>query len=92
MIFKTLRQQKLSFSRKQYEKINQIVDLDKGVLNYGIVIKLNKAAAFLTFVTKEIYDYINMKSDDGAMIFDVRNKYIEVKEFKKQLDVLNSRL
>jgi hypothetical protein len=66
--------------------------MDKNLLDYATVMKLNKAAAFLTFIVKEVYEYLNLKTDDGALIFDVRNKYFEVEVLKKDLDSLNTHL
>ena len=45
-----------------------------------------------TFFLIEIYNYFNLKTEDGVVVFDVRNKNFEIDELEKELSILQFHL
>jgi len=86
------RQGEVILQKRQIRLIKEIVEKNKNVLNYGFVLQQSKAASYITFFLIELYDYYNLKTEDGVDVFDVRNKNIEVERLEKQLCILRNHI
>ena len=48
------------------------------ILSSPELLKLNRCISYMSFIIKEIYDYMLMKSSDGKLIFHLRNLKINI--------------
>ena len=95
MLFKLIsdyRQGVVILQQRQIRLINKIIENNRNLLNYGIVLQHSKAASYITFFLIEICDYYNLKTEDGVDVFDVRNKSIEMERLEKQQCILRNHI
>jgi hypothetical protein len=67
--------------------IKNIVEKNMFIFNSSYVLKINKAASFLTFILKEIYDYLNLKLKDGTLLICMRKQKHESKKSKEKMNI-----
>ena len=73
-------------TNEQILHINKIISSNKNVLNSTHFLKINKAVAYITFIIKEIYDYINIKLNNTTYLCEIkkiRNEILNLKEKNK---------
>ncbi len=77
-------------SNDQYSRICEIVETNLNVLNPSYILKSHKPGSFLTFILKEIYEYINMRAPDGTLILDLKKQRQELRRIKDGIGKLNT--
>ena len=70
---------KKSVKSDQFNKIREFINDNTSCLNYLTLIRLNKTIAYITFVLKEFYEFLQLKTEDGEFI-------ITIKEIKSNFD------
>lgn len=56
---------------------------NKNIFNSTFILKISRPASYITFILKEIYDYLNLKAEDGTPIISlkrIKNEMIKIKE------------
>ena len=77
---------KKSVKLDQYKTIKDFIEKYPSCLNYLILIRLNKPIAYSTFILKEFYEYLQLKSEDGCLILSIK----EIKsEYEENLSKFN---
>lgn len=90
MLFKLLHTiENKNLKENQISSIINIVESDKSILNYEAMLQYGKAAAYLTFFVKEVYEYWDVNPVDRQMILEIRSKNLEVENLKKEKDTLD---
>lgn len=56
----------------QFNKIKDFIQSHPTCLNSVNLIKINKAMSYITFTLKDLYDYLQMKTEDGTYIIWIR--------------------
>jgi len=52
------------------------------------LLKLNKCVSFMTFIIKEIYEYVNSKFSDGTLVLKIRLQIAEYNSKKEKIEKL----
>lgn len=73
-------------SRSQIEKILGICESNPKIFNTSELIKLNRACSYLSFVLKEIKDYVSVKHSDGIFYEEIRFARKRISEIKSLLN------
>ena len=90
MLFKLLHTiENKNLKESQISSLINIVNSDENILNYETMLRFGKAAAYLTFFIKEVYEFWNVNSEDRQLIFQIRSKNLEVENLKKEKDNLD---
>ncbi len=71
--------------KKYINDINVIIGNKPELLTPAEVLKYNRNVSYMTFIIKDIYNFLLEKTDDGIFFYELR-------EFNKQLIVLNKKL
>jgi hypothetical protein len=82
----------LTLNTEQYTKIIEIIEMNKQILNSAYVLRFNKIASYITFIIKEIYDYITLRTEDGLLLLNLKKKYHELKKMRDFLKKINNLL
>ncbi len=80
----------LLLTNDQYARMSDIVEADKNVLNPSYILKSHKPISYITFILKEIYDFVNRKTLDGTLIQDLRKQRQELRKLKENMAKINS--
>ena len=80
----------LILTKDQFILIKEVVDSNQNFLNPSAMLKKNKIVSYITFIVKEIYDYIHFKTEDGTMIQNLKKRYYELNQMKKRLEKINT--
>ena len=77
----------LKLTQEKAENINKIIKQnDHNILNMIKMAKISRPMSLFCFLFKEVYDYINLKTEDGHYYYDIR---IKKAQLKKYLDFIN---
>ena len=72
----------LNLTKEKYDKINNIINENNTISNMISMAKLCRPISLFSFMLKEVYDYINLKTLDGQFYFDLRAKNDELQKLK----------
>jgi hypothetical protein len=78
----------LLLSNDQISKIISIVEKTENVLNPTYILKSCKVIAYVTFIIKEIYEYLTVKAHDGTPILYLRKHRNNLKKLKEKYSKL----
>ena len=53
------------------------------------MLKINKVVSYLTFIIKEIYDYVSLKSPEGVLILNIKKQKNELNKLKEKNAKIN---
>ncbi len=77
------------FSELQFEKMCNIVKENPKILSPPDLLKINRSVSYMTFILKEIYESVSLKTPEGESVFHIRKLYKKVNEINKIRDHLN---
>lgn len=60
------------FTQFQYEKLIKLLSDNPKLLNSSELLKLSRSVSYMTFILKDIFDFVNMKTPDGTLVYLVR--------------------
>ncbi len=66
------------------EQINCIYENNKNIFNSSLILKANKALSYLTFILKEIHEFINIRIHESTYLMEVRMLLRELELFKEK--------
>ena len=74
--------ERIIISDEQFELIQKILSKKPDLLSPSTLLKYNRAVAYFSFFLKDLFSYLNLKTEDGVYFFKIRaslpkNKYIE---------------
>ena len=72
-----------NFSTQQILALQKTIEANPKLLLANEMIKINKSVSYMAFILKEMYDFANLKTQDGTFLYqikDARTKYTELKE------------
>ena len=74
--------ERIIISDEQFELIQKILTNKPDLLSPSTLLKYNRAVAYFSFFLKDLFSYLNLKTEDGIYFFKIRaslpkNKYIE---------------
>lgn len=74
--------ERIIISDEQFELIQKILANKPDLLSPSTLLKYNRAVAYFSFFLKDLFSYLNLKTEDGIYFFKIRaslpkNKYIE---------------
>ena len=74
--------ERIIISDEQFELIQKILTNKPDLLSPSTLLKYNRAVAYFSFFLKDLFSYLNLKTEDGKYFFKIRaslpkNKYIE---------------
>lgn len=73
----------VSITEDQYNKLISIQQKNPKILNSSDFLKLNRSVSYMTFIIKELFDYITAKTSDGLPIY-------QLKEASEKMDYLRN--
>jgi hypothetical protein len=73
-------------SKNQINAFNKLANTSNNILNVSKIQKISLPASYLIFSLKEIYDYINERTEDEdeESIYELKKLYFELKSLKNQ--------
>jgi hypothetical protein len=80
----------LSLSKIQIEKINSIILENPNILQSHIMVKYNKPISFITFIIKEIYEFLNRKTEKGELYIKIKQNFVLLSNLKQNLKKLET--
>ena len=74
--------ERIIISDEQFELIQKILTNKPDLLSPSTLLKYNRAVAYFSFFLKDLFSYLNLKTEEGIFFFKIRaslpkNKYIE---------------
>ena len=74
--------ERIIISDEQFELIQKILSNKPDLLSPSTLLKYNRAVAYFSFFLKDLFSYLNLKTEEGIFFFKIRaslpkNKYIE---------------
>ncbi len=72
---------------EQFELIQKILKVKSDLLSPATMLRYNRALAYFTFFMKELYAYLNLKTDDGQYFFSIR-KNLPKNEYQEKINKL----
>ena len=74
--------ERIIISDEQFELIQKILTNKPDLLSPSTLLKYNRAVAYFSFFLKDLFSYLNLKTEDGVYFFKIRaslpkNKYID---------------
>ena len=78
----------MNLKKKQINSIKSIICQNNQIFNLNIMIKICKPIHFVSFILKEILEFITFISADGIMVTDLKDteiKLVKLKENKKKI-------
>ena len=74
--------ERIIISDEQFELIQKILTNKPDLLSPSTLLKYNRAVAYFSFFLKDLFSYLNLKTEDGIYFFKIRaslpkNKYID---------------
>lgn len=76
------------YSEAQLEKFGTILSQNPKLLCAHELVKISKPASFLSFIIKEIYDYANIKAQDGVSVSVLRKMKIKSEQYSAKIKEL----
>lgn len=73
----------LNISLNQYHKIEGLLKKNNKFFFSHIIFKISKPASYLTFIIKEIYEFIRMRTDKGEMVLFLRQDMMDLDLLKQ---------
>lgn len=89
MLSFTNNKKTLIITKEKYDKIHQMLENNPKILSSIDIAKINRSISYMTFFLKEIYDFMGLKTLDGVLYFELRNKNAELQELKSQLEKID---
>ena len=71
-------------SPSQYNQIFTIVNSNKDILNFSHMLRINKIVSCMSFMIKEIYDFLNLKTKDGTLIVYIKKQKNDLNKLKEK--------
>jgi len=75
-------------TQSQHEKLVKLQTENPKLLNSSDLLKLSRSVSYMTFIFKEVFDYLNMKISDGTHAYIVRTARKTTPELKEKLERL----
>ena len=75
----------LNLTQEKADNINKIVNENNTILNMAVIAKTCRPFNFLSFLFKDVHDYINKKTSDGHYYYELRQKN---RQLQKYLDFI----
>ena len=72
----------------QYERLVKILADYPKLLNSSELLKLSRSVSYMTFILKEVFDYLNLKASDGTHVYLIRTARKTSMELKEKCDKL----
>ena len=71
----------LNLTQEKADNINKIVNENNSILNMAVIAKTCRPFNFISFLFKEVYDYINLKTSDGHYYYELRQKNQQLQKY-----------
>ena len=73
---------KIIINDEQFELIQKMLMVKPDLFSPATLLRYNRAVAYFSFFVKELYSYLNLKTNDGKFYYKIRaslpkNKYQE---------------
>ena len=78
-------QSNLSMSRTQIENLIVLTEKYPKLFNTSELIKINRAMSYLSFVFKDIKEYVTKKTEDGVFYEEIRFVKRRIKALREQI-------
>ena len=72
----------LNLTQEKAENINKIVNENNSILNMVVMGKNCRPFNLLSFLLKEVHDYINLKTSDGHYYYELRQKNQQLQKYQ----------
>lgn len=82
----------LSVDEIQYIKLMEIFNKHPKILNSAELLKLNRSVSYMTFIIKEIYEYLTYKTQEGIPIYKIKQTTEKISNLEKLLSLMTSSL
>ena len=79
-------------SDAQFEKINAIITEVPELLSPSTLLAYNRNVSYLTFFLNELYNYLNLKTNDDVYYYKIRNDYFELEQYINKINNLKTYL
>ena len=76
----------------QFAKINEIINEIPELLSPSTLLAYNRNVSYLTFFLSELYNYLNLKTDDDIYYYKIRNEYFELNQYINRINNLKANL
>lgn len=74
----------------QFQQIETILRDNPKILSSPDLLKINRCVSYMTFILKEVCEYVCAKTPDETPLFAIRNLNRKISATKEKLDNLNS--
>lgn len=75
-----------------YEKLTEMLRKHPKILNSTDFLKINRSISYMTFIVKELCDFITAKTNDGLPIYKLREIKNHMREVRGKIGVFKSYL
>ena len=79
-------------SREQLNRFNTIIENNKKILNPSYFLKKNKALSYVSFILKEIYEYLNIRISGNVLLNDVNLMKKEIQRMREKNKLIKLKL
>lgn len=76
------------FTQSQHESLLKLQQDNPKLLNSSDLLKMSRSVSYMTFILKEVFDYLNMKTSDGTFIYMIRTARKTNPLIKEKIDKL----
>lgn len=83
---------KIEVTDEQYKKLSSIITLNPKILNSSDFLKLNRSVSYMTFIIKELCDFILMKTVDGLPVYKLKDISQEIDSLRGKISKLKDHL
>lgn len=81
----------LNFSQEHFNKIIEYVNKRPYILSSNEYLQINRMLSYITFCSKEIFEYLSMKLPDGTYANTVRSAFAQVNKSSEILSKLEKK-
>jgi hypothetical protein len=84
-LFTVYIQENLNMSRKQIEQLIILTEQNPKIFVTADLIKINRSMSYMTFVFKDIRDFVLKKTNDGVFYEEIRYAKRRIQELKAMI-------
>ncbi len=84
-MFTVTIQDNFCLSRPQIDELLALFDNSPKIINTSELIKINRAISYLTFILKDVKEFVAVKHNDDIYVEELRYASKRIKELKQEI-------
>lgn len=74
----------------QIDRLSDVILKNPAIIDSDYLLKINKSASFLSYIIKELYEFVSRRAPNGVLIRDIQKRQNNLKIMKRSIDKLNT--